>query len=341
MSDFQKLRNKFVIAAAATSIVGAVCWIAPNSFLKGLGNFLGCAGIGGMVVSQLITDESERISEKVNQSEYVKTNELKLDLDKARNTIDKAVKESEKYKLGLQEYQALCTKQQEDLRAYSNQISLNHLSNQELQKDFEKRLETDSHGVVDALNQSLVIFKVEIEGLLKSTVHHYPELAEKLQTIEEKVTGKLDEFSNCINAVGTYKNFADITLGAIAVQHEIIYHLSVIKAHIFQAQNRILKLTLQDCVTLQEHEEILDNVNALWNQKYANLQGNLESIRQEFSTTANQVIEAYNSDYKEMIGMGLSDVDKIDALQREILRLQQTITGVNCCSGRARTHSQR
>lgn len=325
MSDFQKLRNKFVITAAATSIIGAVCWVAPNSFLKGLGNFLGCAGVGGIVVSQLVTDESERISDTAKQSEHVKTNELKFDLDKARNTIDKVVKESEKYKTGLQEYRELCAKQQEDLKTYSNQISLNNLSSQQLQKDFEQLIKTDSHGVVDALNQSLAIFKVEIEGLIKNTLHHYPELAEKLQNLEDKVGIKLGEFTNLIDAVGSYETFKDITLGAIAVQHEIIYHLSVIKAHIFQSQNRVLKLILKDCVTLQEHEEVVDNVNALWFQKYDNLQGNIESIRQEFSTTADQVIEAYNTDYKEMVGEGLSGVEKMDALQREILRLQQII----------------
>lgn len=332
MSNFQKLRNRFVLCAASTSIIGAICWLSPNSFVKGLGNFLGYAGIGGLAVSQMITDESEKIADKSHNSFYISQNQLKLELSKVENNLIKVEnnlikvgKENQKLKTGLNEYMELAAKQQEDLKYCALEVEKIRAENKSLIQDFKQVMKLDSTSVVEVLNQSLTVFNREIEGLLTSAIHHYPELEEKFSDLKDKVFAKACEFEELIQTIATHETFEDIAVNAIQVQHDIIYHLSVVKAHIYNAQIRVLRKKLEEMIPFEEHEQVLDSTNAAWFQKYHELRGNLESIRQEFSTTADQVIQAYKTDFNEMVGMGLSDTERIAALQNEILRLQQEI----------------
>jgi len=344
MTNFQDLRNRFIFTSISSSVIGLLLWLTPNTFTKFLSPVIGFGGMGGVIVSQLITDETEKNWIKMNK--LVKEDSVRLQAESRQNKsqseanqikFDSEVNQykvetrnliaiNEAYQKQLAESRIISDKQAKVSNLLLVLTAANFADLAESESDFNERLskvlEVDADSSADLLQDSLNIFVNEINGLMSATKYHYPHLEDKVNDIAAKVADKIDEFTKLIEVVETFTTCNELIGAVTSIQHQIIYHLSIVKSHLYQAQLREIKL---ETMPIVEHNEIVDSVNSLWTQKYTVLTGNLQSIRQEFSATANQVIEAYNTDFNEMVGVGMSDAEKMEALQLELLRLQKQI----------------
>ncbi len=336
MSTFADLRNKLMIGCIGTTAFGVLLWFSPNSTGKALSMGVSAIGLSGMLASQLIIDESEKRLDVIKKdTEKFKTNTNKnsklinVVLAQSLDVTEKQNQKLAKLSEGIIAFENLNNEQSQQLAELNTQVIEDGKQLEamgiEFQLQMKNALSVDANIAVDFLNETLETFKVETLGLIQATKHHYPELVEKLDSFAIKVDVKIQEFQNQVNYIATLTTCSDLIENSIALQHQIIYHLGVVKANIYQSQIRQLKLELEDCMLIDNHNEIVDDINTSWTKKYQLLAGNIESIRQEFSGVANEVIGTYNTEWNEMISQGLQGEELIASLKAEIIQLQNTI----------------
>jgi len=344
MTNFQDLRNRFVLASISSSVVGLLLWITPNAFTKFLSPVIGFGGMGGVVVSQLITDETEKNWIKMNKSVKSDSDKLQTEIKQNKSQINadliKYQAEANQNKIEIRSLTTINEAYQKQL-AESRQVSdkqakvsnmllvltaANFADLAESESNFNARLskvlEVDADSSADLLQDSLNIFVNEINGLMSATRYHYPDLEDKVDDIAAKVADKVEEFTKLIEVVRTFTTCNELIGAVTSIQHQIIYHLSIVKGHLYQAQLREIKL---DTLPISEHNKIVESVDSAWKQKYNILSGNIVSIRQEFSVVADDVINSYNSDYNEIINSGMSESEKASALELELHHIKQIV----------------
>jgi predicted RNA-binding Zn-ribbon protein involved in translation (DUF1610 family) len=316
MSDFKNLRNSIILSSFGAASVGVFLWFTPA---KPLANWVVAASVGGLIAAELITEKAE-ISCK-NQIGIFETevNKLTFNLEAERGLVFRQKQElanqavvSQKLAEELQQLKFVVSTLREQLKNYQSQIESLQTANGE--------------AATEIMQDSFQEFQTQLNALIASLAKRYPNLPKDWEALRHELDSYMRLFAARVNTVISQTNAKDLIEMSLAMQHEIISTGATLKVKAYKAIVTYLTREFDGVVFREEHETLLEQLNAAWQAKNQAIaltyNKNFEAIKQEFGQIAENVTTGYREDFKSIVDEGLTQVEQIEELQKNILWLQ-------------------
>lgn len=319
MSSFNMLKNRVILSSLAGSGIGVFLWFTPA---KPLSTWLVAASCGAIASSEAIIGGTERTYKKQFNLIELEARKLSDELANERRITDSKVQEIESQAITLNKFKqesaqllAWVNKLREELTDKSNQIESLKTANGELS--------------TEVLMDSFEEFKTQLNTLTNSLSKRYPDLQKDWESLSYEIENYIKLFATKVSVVMAQKSATELIEMSLAMQHEVISTGATLKIKAYKSVVTYLQEQILNVIPLVDHEQAIKQMLDYWqtkNQAVANeYQGNLESVRQEFSQVADSVITGYREDFKGVIDEGMSQAEQIEALQIEILNLQRQL----------------
>ncbi|MBD2303036.1 hypothetical protein [Nostoc sp. FACHB-190] len=326
MSDFKDLKNQVVILSLSTASLGVFLWFTPA---KPLTNWIISASIGGLVSAELITHKAEKCCKKKIVNLENEADNLKINLKGQR---DLALRQQGELtnKDSLLANSALAYKNlsQEKERLKVTLATLTEeLENYRLQ--IKSLQVANGETATEIMQDSFQEFQSGLNALIGSLKRRYPNLNKDWSALSNQLDQYLKLFTAKVNTVVNQTDAKELIEMSLAMQHEIISTGSMLKVKAYKSVITYLTLEFDEVVFKNEHEEIIQKLNASWQAKNQEIvrtyQNNFEAIKQEFNQVTETVISGYKEDFKIVIDEGMSQAEQIEELQKHILGLQKKL----------------
>lgn len=331
MTDFNSIRNNGFVGSVAAIGAGIVLYFTP---MKGATNFLAFAGVGSLAATIALVDASEKIGERSKKALEDALTQKNFELINAENDtrkLAKAFKDWEileaEYKqekrLLIEEYKEYVTKQDKQFAYYKKELEL---QGQEL-LDLKN---ISAEQAANLLAQSLEHFRSTINGILDLLARKYPTLAEELVQTRQDYIEYLSDYEAQIEVIRSYTEALQIIESSIAVQHQIVFKGSLIKLGAYKKVEKFLRAILSESITVEKHNEIVDNLNAEYAERKAKLQvhynGNYQAILAEYQNEVDGKCEQFQAELSDICNQGLEDAERIEKLETAINESYRELT---------------
>jgi hypothetical protein len=312
MSDFKNLRNTVILSSFGAVSAGVLLWFTPA---KPLANWVVGASIGGLIAAEFVTGTSERSCKKLE----TEVNKLTLNLEAEKGLVLRQKQEltnqaviSQKLAEELQQVKLVISTLREQLKNHQSEI---------------KSLQTaNGEAATEIMQDSFQEFRTQLNALIASLARRYPNLQKDWEALRHEFDSYMRIFAARVNTVISQTNAKDLIEMSLAMQHEIISTAATLKIKAYKSIVTYLTREFGEVVFKEEHEALLEALNATWqakNQAIATTyQKNFEAIKQEFGQVADSVVTGYREDFKSIVDEGLTQVEQIEELQKNIVWLQ-------------------
>lgn len=226
-------------------------------------------------------------------------------------------------RLLLEEYKEHVTKGQNQLDYFKKEIEV---QGQEL-LDLKN---ISAEQAANLLAQSLEHFRSTINGILDLLTRKYPALAEELLETRQDYTEYLSDYEAQIEVIRSYTKALQIIESSIAVQHHIVFRGSLIKLGAYKKVEKFLRTILSESITVEKHNEIVDNLDAEYAERKAKLQahynGNYQATLAEYQNDIDGKCEQFQAELSDICNQGLEDAERIEKLETAINESYRELT---------------
>lgn len=326
MNDFNILRNRAFLGSFSGVALGTVLYFTPANSAS---TWVVGASLGAIAASEILITASERTYTKKAgrfESEIAK---LTLSLNAERDFIVRQKKQLNDTAQALTDkanaYNSL------HQQAIEMQLLIAGLKQEVVTKhsQLESFHNLNAHSCIELLTESFGDFKNQLINLINSLSKRYPTLNKQWQELIVEYEKLIEIFNAQVDLVLGQKIASELIEMSLALQHEIISKGATLKIKAYKSVVTHLSQQLQEVIPIEEHERFVAELNSAWQAKNQTItqtyQQNFEAIKSEFTQVANSVVTGYRSDFKEVIDQGMSQTEQIEALQLEIVKLQQAL----------------
>ncbi|MBW4457411.1 MAG: hypothetical protein KME55_34790 [Nostoc indistinguendum CM1-VF10] len=319
MSDFKDLQNSIILSSFGAASVGVLLWFTPA---KPLTNWVVAASIGGLIAAEFVTVMSEINCKKQIRIFGTEVNKLTFNLKAERGLVLRHKQElanqavvSRKLAEELQQLKLIVSTLREQLKNYQTEI---------------KSLQTaNGETATEIMQDSFQEFQTQLNALIASLAKRYPNLQKDWEALRHEFDSYIRLFAARVNIVISQTNAKDLIEMSLTMQHEIISTGAMLKVKAYKSIVAYLTREFDGVVFREEHETLLEELNAVWQAKNQAIamtyNKNFEAIKQEFSQVADSVVTGYREDFKSIVDQGLTQVEQIEELQKNILWLQGSL----------------
>jgi hypothetical protein len=316
MSDFKNLRNSIILSSFGAASVGVILWFTPA---KPLANWVVGASIGGLIAVEFVTGTSERRCKKQIEIFETEVQKLTFNLEAERGLVLRQKQEltsqgvvSQKLAEELQQLKLVISTLREQLKNYQSEI---------------KSLQTaNGEAATEIMQDSFQEFQSRLNALIASLAKRYPNLQKDWEALRHEFDSYIRIFAARVHTVIGQPNAQELIKMSLAMQHEIISTGATLKVKAYKAIVTYLTREFDGVIFREEHETLLEELNAAWQKKNQAIattyQKNFEAIKQEFGQVADSVVTGYREDFKSIVDEGLTQVEQIEELQKNIVWLQ-------------------
>ncbi|MBD2438804.1 hypothetical protein [Nostoc sp. FACHB-110] len=326
MSDFKDLKNRVIISSLGTASLGVFLWFTPA---KPLTNWIIAASIGGLVSAELITHKAEKCCKRKILNLENEADNLKINL-KAERDLNLCQQAELTNKESLLANSALAYKilsQGKEKLEVSLATLAKELENYRLQ--IKSLQVANGETATEIMQDSFQEFQSGLNALISSLNRRYPNLNKDWSALSNQFDVIIKLFAAKVSTIISQTNAKDLIEMSLAMQHEIISTGSMLKVKAYKSVITYLTREFDEVVFKNEHEEIIQELNASWQAKNQEIvrtyQNNFEAIKQEFNLVAETVITGYQEDFKSIVDEGMSQAEQIEELQKHILGLQKKL----------------
>ncbi|AFZ61439.1 hypothetical protein Anacy_6170 (plasmid) [Anabaena cylindrica PCC 7122] len=304
--NFQTLRNGFVVGSLGVSFTGFIALFSPYQQFS---QFFIASGLGSLGASSLAIQQSEKINKRKSKKFLTEIETLKNDtehfsklLQTKHQELVKVTEERDKY---LETGNSILFSL-EDMKA---ELAL---AKEALQNTRDINIDS----AVTTLRESLEEAVKQVNALIPFLVKKYPDVKSNCQELAAQFNDDVKLMSAQIGVISDNNSLTneELIAACLAVQHEIILKGSSIKAKLYKAACDHLQRQFYGVIPVAEHEEKLTAIKDYYSR-------NLKAIQEEFSQVADSCINAYKSDFHEVVNDGLAQSQDLEKLQNEIVSL--------------------
>lgn len=304
--NYQVLRNSFVVGSLGVSFTGFIALFTPYQQFS---QFLIASGLGSLASSSLAIQQSEKLSRRKSKKFLTEIETLKLDTEHFAKLLTDKHQELVKVTDELNKSSATGNLIYESLEIVKTELRATKAALQDT-----RDINIDS--AVTTLRESLQEAVKQVNALIPFLVKKYPDVKSNCQELLTQFNEDVKLMSAQIGVISDNNSLSneDLIASCLAVQHEIILKGSSIKAKLYKTACDHLQRQLYNVIPINEHNEKIATIKEYY-------QGNIKAIQLEFGQVADSCINAYKSDFHEVVNDGLAQSQQLEQMQNEIIAL--------------------
>ena len=305
--NFHLLRNSFIAGSLSVGFCGFLVLFSPY---KNLSQFLISSGLGSLAGSCLAIQNCSAISTKKKSKLLAEIDNLTKGNNELADRVYEKSQANQKLELEIKKYHddinnllGINSRLEDDLRSAKTDFvgiqSVNFESAVTTLRESLNEVRSQVNNLIPFLSKK---FGVDVKNLLEDFNQECYSLSKKIGVISDN-----SKLSN-----------EDLIACCIAVQHEILSKGLGLKAKLYKSALDKLLREVNSLIPLDVHNEKITAVKDYYSR-------NLKAVQEEFGTIADGCINAYKSDFQEIVNDGISQSQELETLQNQLLSLNSKL----------------